>query len=115
WISQQTVPLTNNNSWGPPNFNGGDNRCAKEECLYPVQVFIDGVKSKLVLRQTPSSGQFSVDSNYAVAGTPAIITPPHIILGDNPSGHIVEVTTRGHWITATLQPTDTFTVKNFTI
>ncbi len=115
WVSNKTVPLTNNNSWGAVNFNGGDGRCLKEECLYPVQVFIDGAKSKLVLRTTPGPGQFSVDSNFNIPGTPAPITPPHIILGGSPIGHIVEVTTRKHWIISSLQPTDTLTVKNFTM
>lgn len=103
WTSTQTVPLTNN------NYNDPDGRCAKDECYYPHQVFIDGVKQKLVLGRAPQAGEFSVDQNFKTGP----LNPARIILGTNPFGKTVEVTTRYWWISGNLQPSDNVTVKNF--
>ncbi len=57
------------------------------ECLKPEQVFLDGKPLKQVANGTiPATGQFSLDSGR------------HVIIKDNPSGKLVEVSVRRQWV-----------------
>ncbi|HUZ00108.1 MAG TPA: right-handed parallel beta-helix repeat-containing protein [Thermomicrobiaceae bacterium] len=60
-----------------PNSNG--------RCGWPEQVFVDG-RPLFQVGGNPGPGQFAIDESRRV------------ILGDDPAGHTVEVTTRQHWI-----------------
>ncbi len=66
-------------------------------CLWPEQVFFDGKPLKQVVTN-PIFGQFAVNSNR------------QILLADNPTGHVVEVTTRRHWIST---QSDNVTIQGF--
>ena len=91
WRSSQTVP----------NFQThGQCKPADGRCLHAEQAFLDGNRLHLDLSGTPSPGEFAVDAQR------------HVILGDNPEGHTVEVTTRQAWIVAR---SDDVTVENFTM
>lgn len=63
-----------------PALPGSDGRCN-----WPEQVFVDG-KPLLQVRQHPGPGQFAVTADREV------------VLADDPTGHLVEVTTRKRWI-----------------
>ncbi|MBK7862533.1 MAG: right-handed parallel beta-helix repeat-containing protein [Archangiaceae bacterium] len=58
-----------------------------EGCQWPEQVFVDGAPLTQV-NGTPGAGQFSLGPSRAV------------LLGADPAGHQVEVTTRTRWLTA---------------
>jgi parallel beta-helix repeat protein len=55
-------------------------------CHWPEQVFMDGVAVQQVAAN-PGHGEFAVDDAR------------HILLGDDPDGHVVEVTIRSRWVT----------------
>jgi len=55
------------------------------ECSRPEQVFFDG-KYLTQVASSPASGQFALDSAR------------HVVLGDDPAGHTVEVTVRDGWV-----------------
>jgi hypothetical protein len=78
WVSTSTVPEFRRNG----NCADGTSRCQ-----WPEQVFVDGLPVEQVAPDTrPGPGQFSLDSQR------------HVTLTDPPLGHVVEVTTRVHWI-----------------
>jgi len=78
-VSTQTLPVFW--SYGPA-VCGGDLRCALVE-----QVFVDGAAQyQRPDGSSPSGGQFAMDSGR------------HVVLGSNPSGHVVEVSTRAYWM-----------------
>jgi parallel beta-helix repeat protein len=80
WVSASTVPTFYNPGWTCTP--GGDGRCA-----WPEQVFVDGSPLYQVSStSTPSAGQFKLDGSRRV------------VMGQNPSGHTVEVTTRDTWL-----------------
>ena len=97
---------TNGHLWwaGPlPNLPvvADTGRCAEpsDRCVVPYQVFVDG-KPLPWTPPDPSPGFFSVDRNN------------WLVLADNPSGHVIEVTTRQRWaITAA----DGVTIQGFTM
>lgn len=72
--------------------------CQKESprCRWPEQVFVDG-RPLLQVAADPGPGQF------AVAGD-------RVILGEDPSGRLVEVSTRTSWVVG---PADGVTVEGF--
>ena len=83
WISQQVLPpmpmVTDDVHACEPDT---DNRC-----YWPQQVFLDGSPLELVRGNgAVLAGQFGLDP----AG--------HVILADDPGGHLVEVTTRSRWL-----------------
>jgi hypothetical protein len=61
--------------------NSGTN----ERCKLPEQVFIDG-QALTQVRSAPAPGQFAIDAQRRV------------ILGEDPAGRLVEVTTREYWL-----------------
>jgi parallel beta-helix repeat protein len=68
-----------------PHFHpGGLCRKGTQRCRWPEQVFYDG-KALLHVEENPTSGQFSVRNGI-------------LLIADDPSGHLVEVTTRTRWI-----------------
>lgn len=74
WISAEAVP----------EFQTGA-RCVEARCDWPEQVFIDGA-SRLQVEARPGPGEFALDGDR------------HIVLGDDPTGHLVEVTVRPFWM-----------------
>jgi parallel beta-helix repeat protein len=89
WVSSNKVP----SFW-----TAGE--CASESdgrCLWPEQVFLDGSPLRQV-SDTPGDGQFALNGMRQV------------VLGTNPSGRTVEVTTRMHWVTARA---NNVTIQNF--
>lgn len=90
WTSTKTVPTLN---------SGGECQSGTSRCLWPEQVFIDG-EPMLQVASNPSGNQFSLTANR------------NIILGTNPSGKTVEVTTRAYWLYA---GANNVTIKNFTM
>jgi hypothetical protein len=95
WVSQPTVPTLSAASADP-------NACEVDSnsCFDPEQVFYDGVQlTRAPAGSAPQSGQFTDD------GT-------HIILADNPSGHLVEVSTRPRWV---VTGADGITIQGFTM
>lgn len=66
---------------------------------WPEQVFFDG-QPLLQVASDPVSGQFAVNSKREV------------ILADDPTGHVVEVTTRQYWINP---KSDHVTIQGFTM
>jgi hypothetical protein len=82
WTSLQTVPPLQHS-------DNTDQKCAEPtlRCLIPEQVFIDGQALYPVgTGPQPAPGQFALDPDR------------HVILADDPAGHLVEVTTRPRWI-----------------
>ena len=80
WISASSVPTFYNPGWSCTP--GSDGRCA-----WPEQVFVDGDPQYQVSgSSTPLAGQFKLDGSRRV------------VLGQNPSGHTVEVSTRDTWL-----------------
>jgi hypothetical protein len=74
---------------------------AGDRCLWPEQVFMDGASLAPVgAGGNPSPGQFGLDAGR------------HIVLADDPSNHVVEVTTRTGWI---ITNSDNVTVQGFTM
>ncbi len=90
WMSQRSVPVF------PPV---GSDRCDGGRCAWPEQVFLDG-QPLIQVPSNPASGQFAVDGGR------------HVIIADNPLGHLVEVTIRTRWITG---QADNVTIQGFTM
>lgn len=88
WLSKAKVP---------DFYTHGECDEGTERCLWAEQVFLDGQPLKQVAAK-PRAGQFAVDRSR------------RIVLGQNPSGHEVEVTTRTEWI---LGAADDVTVEGF--
>jgi len=87
YVSSQTLP----------NFSQGTTPCnpGTSECSRPEQVFVDGQPLQQLDRGSdPGANQFALDSGR------------HVVLGFNPAGKHVEVTTRTQWLrfTATAGP-----------
>lgn len=76
WISDDRVPDL---------YTGGT--CAEPRCAWPEQVFVDGAPL-LQVETDPDPGEFARDQDF------------RIVLGDDPTGHTVEVSTRQHWVLA---------------
>ena len=75
----------------PPLAAHGSCRRGTDRCLLPEQVFIDGVAQlQLAAGSRPGAGEFALDSNR------------HVMLGQDPAGHLVEVTVRTRWIVPTI-------------
>jgi parallel beta-helix repeat protein len=68
--------------------DSGECRTDDSLCRRPEQVFIDGRPLTRVAGE-PSTGQFAIDGDRRV------------VLADDPTGRLVEVATREHWITVT--------------
>jgi|GEM_PF-1209242 len=80
WTSTLTVPTF--------NIYHDTSICASGQavpCIWPEQVWRDGVRVTRVV-SNPGSGQFALDGGR------------HVIIGDAPAGHTIEVTTRQQWI-----------------
>jgi nitrous oxidase accessory protein NosD len=75
WRSENSVPT----------FTGGG-VCSAPRCAWPEQVFFDGRPLGQVAAD-PAAGQFSIDPGRRV------------MLADDPTGHLVEVTVRERWLT----------------
>lgn len=94
WVSTQTVPAF-------PTISGHCSAGTNDDCQRAEQVYINGVSLKqLASTDIPSAGQFSVNSTR------------HVVLGDDPTGRTVEVTTRRYWLQV---GAPNVTVKNFTM
>lgn len=78
--------------------SSGQCRPGTERCHWPEQVFVDGAPLVQVGRD-PDPGQFAVDAERRV------------ILGVDPRGHLVEVTTRTRWVVV---KADGVTIEGFT-
>ncbi len=92
WVSQRTVP-------GFPAIS--TDRCDGGRCAWREQVFLDGVPLTQVATGTlPAAEQFALDGTR------------HVVLADNPTGRLVEVTTRTAWIIG--QASDV-TIQGFTM
>jgi parallel beta-helix repeat protein len=88
WRSADTVP---------DMFTGGE--CSEPRCAWPEQVFLDGVPL-LQVERDPSAGQFARDSEF------------RILLGDDPSDQLVEVTVRQEWF---LVESEDVTIEDMTM
>lgn len=75
WKSKNTVPFLSSPE---------SSRCKQPRCAWPQQAFRDG-KPLLQVRANPATGQFAISSG-------------HVVLGDNPAGHTIEVTVRTRWM-----------------
>lgn len=75
WTSALTVP----------SFESRGACMVGDSCRTPEQVFRDGEPLQHV-SGAPASGEFTLDSSR------------HVILGDSPSGHLIEVTVRDAWV-----------------
>jgi hypothetical protein len=96
WISQQVVPAL-------PTVTTDPHACDLDGdgCLRPEQVFLDGQQLTRVPPGTlPGPGQFALDGAL------------RIVLADNPSGHLVEVSTRPRWI---VTAADGVTIQSMTM
>lgn len=92
WVSTLKLPTFN---------NGAGVICLNPRCNWPEQTFFDGTPLVQVASgTTPGHGQFSVNSARQV------------VLADNPSGHVVEVSTRTRWIDT---QADNITIQGFTM
>ncbi|MGH2533363.1 MAG: right-handed parallel beta-helix repeat-containing protein [Thermomicrobiales bacterium] len=69
----------------PPFTIAGVCQAGTSRCQWPAQVFVDG-RPLTQVAANPTSGQFAVDSARRV------------VLADEPTGQVVEVTTRERWI-----------------
>ncbi|MBI2334714.1 right-handed parallel beta-helix repeat-containing protein [Candidatus Daviesbacteria bacterium] len=93
WISTQTVPGFYTHGLCRSESNG--------RCLWAEQVFVDSQPLEQVSSSAaPSPSQFKIDASRK------------IILGSDPNGHTVEVTTRKYWV---LPEADNVVIKNFTM
>jgi parallel beta-helix repeat protein len=75
WRSGDTVPELD---------TGGE--CREPRCAWPEQVFVDG-RALLQVAEDPGAGEFAVDEER------------HVVLADDPTDRLVEVTTRPRWVT----------------
>jgi parallel beta-helix repeat protein len=83
WVSDLSVPNL------PVFGTSHDGRCAEptDRCMLPEQVFLDGqALSPIGSGMVPATGQFALNATR------------NVVLGDDPTGHTVEVTTRRRWI-----------------
>lgn len=78
---------------------------AQASCYLPQQVFVDGQPLAQIATGTPAGNQFVVDLQ-----TGAVT----LGLADDPSGHLVEVTTRDHWLVAS-KAVAGVTIEGFTM
>lgn len=78
--------------------SSGRCRLETERCRWLEQVFVDGAPLEQVTRD-PDPGQFAVDAERRV------------LLGADPRGHLVEVTTRTRWVVI---EADGVTIEGFT-
>jgi Right handed beta helix region len=96
WVSSKTVPQVYQE----------DVSCEKNypyRCAWPEQVFINGIhQEQLAVGSDPAPGQFALDSDRRV------------VLGSDPTGKTVEVSTRRHWVTGTAAA-DHVTIRGFTM
>jgi len=76
WLSAMTVPLLE---------SGGECRRWSDRCHQPEQVFVDGIAQERVTGN-PGPGEFALSADRKV------------ILGSDPAGHLVEVSTRDRWL-----------------
>ena len=80
YVSNLTVPVFNLD-------HGGVCADGSGRCNWPEQVYVDGAPlSELSSGSVPGPNQFSLDKAR------------HVMLHDDPTGHIVEVTTRERWV-----------------
>lgn len=80
WVSNQSVP----------SFYTHGTCLAGSDCLTAEQVFRDGVPlQQAATGSSPGAGQF------------ALTSARYVVLGDDPAGSTVEVTTRPRWVTVT--------------
>jgi hypothetical protein len=92
WISANVLP---------PFSNGSGVICDDPRCNWPEQAFYDGTPlTQVAVGVTPTSGQFSLTGNRQV------------VLANNPSGHVVEVSTRTMWIDT---ESDNVTIQGLTM
>jgi hypothetical protein len=92
WVSNNTLP----------EFGNGHGSCSSsvgDICRQQEQVFVDGRQMERVW-ENPSNGQFAVNSNR------------QIVLGQDPSGVVVEVSTREYWV---VPAAHTVAVEGFTM
>lgn len=76
WLSGPTLPTF---------AQTGECRPFSDRCHQPEQVFVDGIALERV-GANPRAGQFNLSADR------------HVILGQDPAGHLVEVSTRDRWI-----------------
>jgi hypothetical protein len=95
WTSEQVVPSLPVVSIDP-NACDGD---SGGRCLWPQQVFLDG-----------SALQPAGPSGSVAPGMFGLDAVGHVVLADDPSGHLVEVTTRPRWIVTSA---DGVTIQGF--
>lgn len=88
WMSDKSVPSFTTH---------GDCKRNTSRCKWPEQVFID-LKPLVQVASNPGAGQFAVNSSRKV------------ILGENPAGRKVEVTTRTSWLAG---GADNVTIQGF--
>jgi hypothetical protein len=99
WVSQQSVPSLPTVSNDPNACDPGTNN----RCQWPEQVYVDGqALSQVAAGTTPGAGQFALVS----------ASDRRVVVGSNPSGHVLEVTTRPRWI---VTAADGVTIKNLTM
>jgi parallel beta-helix repeat protein len=80
FVSSQSVPAFSTDRQGI--CADGSNRCN-----WPEQVYLDGTPlTEVSSGSRPGAGQFALDSAR------------HVVLRDDPNGHVVEVTTRERWV-----------------
>jgi hypothetical protein len=94
WVSQTTVPAF--------DMRSSQGYCADgtNMCNWPEQVFLDGRPlTQVAAASAPASGQFTLDGAR------------HVVLADNPAGHVIEVSTRTRWVDT---QSDNVTIQNFT-
>jgi parallel beta-helix repeat protein len=88
-----------------PTFPQEDVSCEPntKRCAWPEQVFVNDVAQQQVGRASdPTPGEFKVDVDRRV------------VLGSDPTGKVIEVTVRRHWITGSASA-DGVTVRGFTM
>jgi hypothetical protein len=96
WTSQQTMPSLPVVTADPAACDSESNACLKAE-----QVFFDGLALvRVPFGSVPASGEFALDQALRV------------VLADNPSGHLIEVSTRPRWI---VTAADDVTIQGMTM
>jgi hypothetical protein len=90
WTSWNATGNGSVSSLTVPNFSSdhqGVCADASNRCNWPEQVFVDGTPlTEASAGSVPGAGQFALD------------TARHVVLHDDPSSHVVEVTTRERWV-----------------
>jgi hypothetical protein len=89
WVSTLTVPALSMHDNSDGRYS--DSQWPEHAGVrWPEQVFVDSVPfTQIDPGLVPGANQFKIDSGR------------HVVLGSNPSGHRVEVTTRRYWLHAT--------------